>query len=399
MDYMTQKIASLQAQMKHDKEQYETELGRLRKESQAFREYHELRTSKEEEYYMLVNAENKEPLDQNSEKNKLITDKRLILMAAQKKEIHHLSREVYRLKKELSHSREHRGSTDYRGSTEQHVQDLHRQIRALRLQGDKSKCEYDELAQHKSRLEASIATYRQVLMGGSQSKAVDEIMRLKDELGHAANIRVRLEDRLYRMEASLHQFRQQPQMGPPFNYYDDSHSGQLHLTPPNNNSDHQSQQNSRPVSKKRRLSPTLSQQYHSAPAIDNSSEISFVQYNMTQPPNTAPAPRKDQLVYDTNPPPQSFSWQTERRTQSFRKEMISKISEVLHRRKQVVTDEWLQKLPVYAQRLETFLYRSASSFEDYRDESTLTQRLERLALMRRMQVLGQRDLDNKVVLH
>mmetsp|Transcript_12689 Transcript_12689/g.29475 ORF Transcript_12689/g.29475 Transcript_12689/m.29475 type:complete len:93 (+) Transcript_12689:279-557(+) len=42
--------------------------------------------------------------------------------------------------------------------------------------------------------------------------------------------------------------------------------------------------------------------------------------------------------------------------------------------------QWLQKLPGVARKLEVSLYRSAPSREQYSDESTLTQRVQKFAL-------------------
>ena len=41
---------------------------------------------------------------------------------------------------------------------------------------------------------------------------------------------------------------------------------------------------------------------------------------------------------------------------------------------------WMQKLPLMSRRLEESLFRSAASFEEYRDTSTLRKRLQALAI-------------------
>ena len=53
---------------------------------------------------------------------------------------------------------------------------------------------------------------------------------------------------------------------------------------------------------------------------------------------------------------------------------------LLQLRKPNAPQDWLKKLPQMAKRLEESLYRGASSFQAYSDESTLKQRLQQLAL-------------------
>ena len=53
---------------------------------------------------------------------------------------------------------------------------------------------------------------------------------------------------------------------------------------------------------------------------------------------------------------------------------------LLQQRKPNAPQEWLKKLPQMAKRLEEYLYRSAKSFEDYNDTSTLKPRLQQLAV-------------------
>lgn len=60
--------------------------------------------------------------------------------------------------------------------------------------------------------------------------------------------------------------------------------------------------------------------------------------------------------------------------------MIAKIVHLLQQRKPNAPQEWLKKLPQMAKRLEESLYRSAKSFADYNDASTLKHRLQQLAV-------------------
>ncbi|CAM9200709.1 unnamed protein product [Chrysoparadoxa australica] len=63
-----------------------------------------------------------------------------------------------------------------------------------------------------------------------------------------------------------------------------------------------------------------------------------------------------------------------------RKKILTKILAYLQQRKPNVRPEWIKKVPQMAKRLEDSLYRSAASFEDYSDMSTLRQRLQQLAV-------------------
>ena len=60
--------------------------------------------------------------------------------------------------------------------------------------------------------------------------------------------------------------------------------------------------------------------------------------------------------------------------------MIDSIAQLLLERKPNPPPEWLQKLPDMARRMEESLFRAATSFEEYRDRSTLTKRLQALAI-------------------
>ena len=58
--------------------------------------------------------------------------------------------------------------------------------------------------------------------------------------------------------------------------------------------------------------------------------------------------------------------------------MITNIARLLQARKPNATADWMQRLPLMARRLEESLFRSAASFEEYRDRSTLLPRLQAL---------------------
>ena len=59
--------------------------------------------------------------------------------------------------------------------------------------------------------------------------------------------------------------------------------------------------------------------------------------------------------------------------------MIQLIMELLQKRKPDAPQEWRQKIPEMARRLEDSLYRSAKSREYYNDNQTLKQRLQYVA--------------------
>jgi len=61
--------------------------------------------------------------------------------------------------------------------------------------------------------------------------------------------------------------------------------------------------------------------------------------------------------------------------------MIGKITHLIHKRKPSPPQRWLKKIPQMAKRLELSLYRSARSFQEYSDESSLKQRLQKLAII------------------
>jgi len=61
-----------------------------------------------------------------------------------------------------------------------------------------------------------------------------------------------------------------------------------------------------------------------------------------------------------------------------RKAMVDHITEVLKKRKPDATQDWLEKLPQMAQRLETALYSSANSQNEYINRDTLVARVQQL---------------------
>lgn len=72
-------------------------------------------------------------------------------------------------------------------------------------------------------------------------------------------------------------------------------------------------------------------------------------------------------------------WQSDK-DYAERRQMIAKIVHLLQQRKPNAPQEWLKKLPQMAKRLEESLYRSAKSFDEYNDASTLKNRLQQLAV-------------------
>ena len=60
--------------------------------------------------------------------------------------------------------------------------------------------------------------------------------------------------------------------------------------------------------------------------------------------------------------------------------MITNIARLLQARTPNATADWTQRLPQMSQRLEDWLFRSATSFEEYRDTSTVKKRLQALAI-------------------
>ena len=71
--------------------------------------------------------------------------------------------------------------------------------------------------------------------------------------------------------------------------------------------------------------------------------------------------------------------------------MITNIARLLQARKPNASAEWMQKLPLMSRRLEESLFRSAASFEEYRDTSTLRKRLQALAIAMALRVRQQQQ--------
>ncbi|CAM9762460.1 unnamed protein product, partial [Phaeothamnion confervicola] len=88
--------------------------------------------------------------------------------------------------------------------------------------------------------------------------------------------------------------------------------------------------------------------------------------------------------FSTVPQPQPLSprartWQTNGYMED-RRSIIHQIIQLLQERRPQAQPEWLQKLPMMAKRLEESLFLQAPSHADYMDESTLTTRLQLLAI-------------------
>ena len=64
--------------------------------------------------------------------------------------------------------------------------------------------------------------------------------------------------------------------------------------------------------------------------------------------------------------------------------MITQIARLLQARKPHAPQEWVNKLPHMARRLEESLFRNAESFPHYQDAATLKRRLQNLAMTMRM---------------
>mmetsp|Transcript_14029 Transcript_14029/g.32495 ORF Transcript_14029/g.32495 Transcript_14029/m.32495 type:complete len:148 (-) Transcript_14029:270-713(-) len=101
-------------------------------------------------------------------------------------------------------------------------------------------------------------------------------------------------------------------------------------------------------------------------------------------PIPVPIPGPDSDNNET--PPQStilqhqewnVGWQSDEDVQERRK-MIARIAQILQQRKPNAPAAWLKNLPQMAKRLEVSLYCSAGSFQKYKDETTLKQRLQKV---------------------
>lgn len=84
-------------------------------------------------------------------------------------------------------------------------------------------------------------------------------------------------------------------------------------------------------------------------------------------------------------------WQDADRHMNLRREMITRIIHLLRERKPNARQDWINKLPEMAKKLEDRLYEYSSSEADYTDETTLTQRLQNIALQITRDRQNQRD--------
>ncbi|KAL7549755.1 hypothetical protein ACHAWF_013022 [Thalassiosira exigua] len=96
-------------------------------------------------------------------------------------------------------------------------------------------------------------------------------------------------------------------------------------------------------------------------------------------PMQHPQLQQQQQHAQARPQPLNGGWQSDKDVDERRK-MIAKIVQLLRQRKPNAPQEWLNKLPQMAKRLEESLYRAAPSFEAYNNISTLKQRLQQLAM-------------------
>jgi len=64
-----------------------------------------------------------------------------------------------------------------------------------------------------------------------------------------------------------------------------------------------------------------------------------------------------------------------------RNNMVDNIIALLKTRRPNATEDWHEKLPHMAKRLEDALYHQASTFEDYSDSESLKDRLKQLAVL------------------
>ncbi|GKY91017.1 hypothetical protein MPSEU_000074500 [Mayamaea pseudoterrestris] len=118
-----------------------------------------------------------------------------------------------------------------------------------------------------------------------------------------------------------------------------------------------------------------SSQYNQQPASAPQQQ-QFVQGIQHQ---TVPQQQQQQQQSYAQHPGLNGGWQSDRDIQE-RRTMIAKIVHLLQQRKPNAPQEWLKKLPQMAKRLEESLYRSAKSFDEYNDASTLKNRLQQLAI-------------------
>eukprot|EP00924_Labyrinthula_sp_SR-Ha-C_P003237 augustus_masked-scaffold_15-processed-gene-3.40-mRNA-1 protein AED:0.01 eAED:0.02 QI:0/-1/0/1/-1/1/1/0/1759 len=78
--------------------------------------------------------------------------------------------------------------------------------------------------------------------------------------------------------------------------------------------------------------------------------------------------------------PMAYTWQNPARDASIRQDMIARIISLLKQRKPDARQDWINKLPEMAKKLEDKLYMYSRTQGAYQDTSTLTHRLQRIAM-------------------
>ena len=101
----------------------------------------------------------------------------------------------------------------------------------------------------------------------------------------------------------------------------------------------------------------------------------------SKPPTTTPraVPPPSPTTTDGASRAHKPAWYVGEQHLAGRRRTAAELEQLLRSRKPNPTAEWLQQLPGLAQRLEESLFRSALSFREYSDPSTLEQRLRALA--------------------
>ncbi|KAJ8600694.1 hypothetical protein CTAYLR_008316 [Chrysophaeum taylorii] len=79
-----------------------------------------------------------------------------------------------------------------------------------------------------------------------------------------------------------------------------------------------------------------------------------------------------------------------------RRRMITNIARLLQARKPNAPADWMQKLPQMARRLEESLFRTAESFDKYKDTQTLKKRLQSLAMAMGLRAQQQKQMSERV---
>uniref|UniRef100_A0A6S8EDF0 histone acetyltransferase n=1 Tax=Aureoumbra lagunensis TaxID=44058 RepID=A0A6S8EDF0_9STRA len=92
-------------------------------------------------------------------------------------------------------------------------------------------------------------------------------------------------------------------------------------------------------------------------------------------------------------------WYTQDLHLQERRKMITNIARLLQARKPNAPPEWMQKLPQMARRLEESLFRTANSFDAYRDTQTLKKRLQDLAMKMGLRAQQQKQNETKATIH